>query len=125
MKTVFLVFLTILNIKMIAQDDSSGVEPLKDTMIIQKDSIPVIDSIPPSKPLYNMYGDLLHDDPIYNKKSSWVLPAVRVLMADAFIWAVDRYVYKYDWVSTSTQDWKNNFNRSPEWDPDGFGVNFI
>jgi hypothetical protein len=102
-----------------------------DSTAIQTDTLPLadtltlVDSLPASKPLFNKYGDLLNDDPGYNKKSFFLIPAARVLMADAFIWAVDRYVYKYDWAATSTQDWKNNFNRSPEWDVDGFGVNFI
>ena len=126
MKTVLFVFLLVLlQISALCQEDSAFIHAQPDTTIIPKDSVALLDTIPPSLPMYNKYGDLLHDDPAYNKKSSWVLPAVRVLMADAFVWAVDRYVFKYDWATTSTQDWKNNFKRSPEWDPDGFGVNFI
>ena len=75
--------------------------------------------------LYNKYGDLLHDDPVYNPRYAVWIPAVRVLSADVFNWAVARYFFKYDWAKVSTADWKNNFRKGPEWDVDGFGINFI
>lgn len=83
-----------------------------------------IDTIP-NQPLYNMYGDLLDDDPVYNPRYPRWEPAVRVLAANLFSWAVARYVYKFDWAKVSTKDWKNNFKKGPEWDSDGFGINFI
>ena len=74
---------------------------------------------------HNMYGDLLNDDPVYNPKAVWWKPAIRVLTSDIFNWAVARYVYKFDWARVSTSDWKNSFTKGPEWDSDGFGINFI
>jgi hypothetical protein len=74
---------------------------------------------------YNKYGDLLNDDPVYNPRYAVWIPAVRVLSADVFNWAVARYFFKYDWAKVSTADWKNNFRKGPEWDVDGFGINFI
>ncbi len=72
-----------------------------------------------------MYGDLLNDDPAYNPKYAWWKPAVRVLAADVFNWALARYVYKFDWAVVSPSTWKKNFKEGPEWDSDGFGINFI
>ena len=72
----------------------------------------------------NKYGDLLNDDTLYNYKFHWLTPSLRVVAADAFNWALARYVMKADWVSTSTADWKKNLRSRPEWDADGFGVNF-
>ena len=95
-----------------------------DTLLIQ----PVPDSTlpqPTDSSLYNKYGDLLNDDPVYNPKYVWWKPAVRVLATDVFNWAVARYVFKFDWAKVTPTDWKNNFKKGPEWDTDGFGINFI
>jgi hypothetical protein len=73
----------------------------------------------------NKYGNLLNDDPEYNPRYAWWIPAIRVVAADAFNWAVAKYVYKFDWPATSVSDWKHNFKKGPEWDVDGFGTNFI
>ena len=93
--------------------------------LLKQDTVPKPEITLPVKSLHYKYGDLLNDDPVYNRKSSWLVPLVRGLASNAFVWAMDRYLFKYDWPATSTQDWKNNFKRGPEWDPDGFGVNFI
>ena len=77
------------------------------------------------KPLYNMYGDLLNDDPVYNPKYAWWIPATRVLATNVFNWALDRYVFNYEWARISTTTWKNNLKNGTEWDSDRFGVNFI
>ncbi len=74
---------------------------------------------------YNKYGDLLQDDPLYNPKSPAWIPALRVLSADLFNWSVARYVYQFDWAKVTPSDWKNNLKKGPEWDVDGFGINFI
>jgi hypothetical protein len=82
------------------------------------------DTLPP-RPMFNMYGDLLNDDPVYNPKYPWWKPASRVLLSNVFNWSVARYVYKFDWAKVTPKDWKNNFKKGPEWDSDGFGINFI
>ncbi len=75
--------------------------------------------------LHNMYGDLLNDDPAYNKKDAWWIPAIKVATANAFNWALARYVFNYDWARISTTTWKNNINSGWVWDNDHFGTNFI
>jgi hypothetical protein len=80
---------------------------------------------PPDSSLYNKYGDLLNDDPAYNPRQPVLITAARVLASDVFNWAIARYVYKFDWAKVSPSDWKNNFKKGPEWDTDGFGINFI
>lgn len=47
-------------------------------------------------PSLNMYGDLLNDDREYNKRYALWKPATRVVLADAFNWALARYVFNYD-----------------------------
>jgi hypothetical protein len=84
-----------------------------------------VNSVADSSILYNKYGDLLSDDPVYNPRSPVWVPMVRVFSADLFNWAVARYVYKFDWAKVSPSNWKNSFKKGPEWDEDGFGINFI
>src|SRR5829696_4140797 len=72
----------------------------------------------------NKYGDLLNDDTLYNYKFHWLTPSLRVVAADAFNWALARYVMKADWTSKGINDWRKNLKSTPEWDVDGFGVNF-
>ncbi|TMI93812.1 MAG: DUF3943 domain-containing protein [Bacteroidetes bacterium] len=74
---------------------------------------------------HDMYGDLLNDDPQYNPRYKWYIPATRVIMTNVFNWATAKYIFHYDWPATSISDWKNNLKKGWEWDSDKFGVNFI
>src|SRR5438128_10973085 len=78
-----------------------------------------------STPVRNMYGDLLNDDPKYNKKYPAWIPASGVLIANGSLLAVDRFVFNFDFSHVSTTTWKNNLKRGFAWDDDPFGVNFI
>jgi Domain of unknown function (DUF3943) len=75
--------------------------------------------------LHNMYGDLLNDDPVYNQRYPWWIPATRVVTANAFNWAVSRYIFNFDWAKISTTTWKTNLRSGFVWDNDHFGTNFI
>jgi len=88
----------------------------------------VLDTIPHQTfnyPRYNKYGNLLNDDPLYNRKYPWIIPATRVLLADVTNWAADRYIFNYDWSRIGPSTWKYNLKKGWEWDTDRFGVNFI
>ena len=73
----------------------------------------------------NAYGDLLNDDPKYNRKYSIGLVLARVTSSNVFGWAYSRYVMNEDWAKVSIQSWKNNFKYGWEWDNDGFATNFL
>jgi hypothetical protein len=73
----------------------------------------------------NKYGDLLDDDPIYNPRYPWYVPAVRVAMVNVFSWATSRYIFDFEWARISTTTWKNNLKAKWVWDDDRFGTNFI
>lgn len=103
------------------KDSVKFVDPL--VTIIDSASIQSTDSI--TKPLTNKYGDLLNDDPHYNPKYPWILPAGRVLLTDVANWAMDRYIFKYDWSKIGPSTWRYNIRKGWEWDNDKFGVNFI
>ncbi len=96
---------------------------IQETVIVDT----IIKQLPDANPRpgLSMYGELLDDDPVYNPKYAWYKPALRVFAADVFNWSIARYAYKFDWAVVSPTVWKNNFKLGPEWDHDGFGINFI
>src|SRR5438105_12662118 len=50
----------------------------------------------PVPPLKDVYGDLLSDDPVYNKRSDWPVPLYKILIQNVELWAIDRYIFNYD-----------------------------
>jgi len=75
--------------------------------------------------LYNKYGDLLNDDPVYNKRQPIWKPDAEVLGENVGFWAFNRYVAKADYGYISPTTWKRNLKAGGEWDTDEFGINFI
>ena len=73
----------------------------------------------------NKYGDLLNDDPAYNKKYPWYAPGIRVALANGLNWAASKYLFHYEWANISTETWKYNLKHGWVWDDDHFGTNFI
>ena len=122
-KIVLLVFLLFPLIMEAQNRDTLITSPVADSTVAHKPVAVKIEST--DSTLYNKYGDLLNDDPVYNPRYAAWIPAVRVLSANVFNWTVARYFFKYNWAKVSTADWKNNFKKGPEWDLDGFGINFI
>ena len=74
---------------------------------------------------YNMYGDLLNDNPLYNPKSSWWMVALRVTLANVSTFLIDRYVFNYDFSRVGFNSWKHNIQTGWEWDLDRFGMNYF
>lgn len=91
--------------------DSSNVGPFHEPLFLQ-------DSL-----RYNMYGDLLDDDPVYNEKSSIPMVALRVTLSNLATWAIDHYIFDYEFVRVGPETWKHNFVTGWEWDVDGFSMN--
>src|ERR1700730_7144184 len=93
--------------------------------------IPLASFLPPDTPAiikpkrFDAYGDLLDDDPRYNQRSDWPVPLYKVIIANIEIWAVDRYIFNYDYSHLSLASWKHNIQTGWEWDNDRFGVNFF
>src|ERR1051325_1826117 len=68
------------SIKIISTNDSlSHADSIKltDTLIAILDTVPIQKAQLSSQPLFNKYGDLLNDDPLYNPKYPWWKPAGR------------------------------------------------
>ena len=72
---------------------------------------------------YNMYGDLLNDNPLYNEKSSWWMVALNVILGNVSTFLIDRYIYDYDYSKVGFNAWKSNIKTGWEWDNDRFAMN--
>ncbi|GAB3202438.1 hypothetical protein ABID22_003868 [Pontibacter aydingkolensis] len=79
----------------------------------------------PDSTLYNSYGDLLHDDPDYNKRQPLWKPTLQVLGVNALFMGYNRYIAKADYGYVDFDTWKTNLRSEPEWDIDDFRINFI
>ena len=91
--------------------DSKGNEPKKSALV--------------DTTIQNKYGDLLDDDPEYNKKYPLWKPALGVVGALALTWSFDRYVLNSDFARIGINSWKYNLKYGWEWDNDRFGINFV
>lgn len=91
--------------------DSVGNEPLKSKLV--------------DTTKQNKYGDLLDDDPEYNKRYPLWIPAAEVLGTVTLTWAADRFLLNADYARIGFNTWSYNIKYGWEWDTDRFGVNFI
>jgi hypothetical protein len=103
-----------------AQGDPDSIK----TKIALGDSLPIFRDTSDQRPR-NAYGDLLHDDPHYNRRYPVGLVLARVTSSNIFGWAYTRYVMKEEWAEVSLNSWKYNIKYGWEWDNDNFGTNFI
>jgi len=74
---------------------------------------------------YNMYGDLLNDNPLYNEKSSPWMVVFRVTMSNISTFLIDRYIFNYEFSRVGFNSIKHNFKTGWEWDKDRFGMNYF
>lgn len=86
----------------------------------KKDQIKSIDST-----RYNIFGDLLKDDPEYNKKYPLWIPMVEILGVHASLGLFNRYVSNEDFGRVGFNSWKHNIETGWQWDNDRFGMNFL
>jgi len=97
--------------------DSAGIEPRK------------IQGLDYTR--YSRYGDLLNDDPEYNKKSPLWRPAVQVVIENTLLNIMDRTVMHLEFAKTDAHSWSRNlkagfpWTNGWEWDQDRFGNNFL
>jgi hypothetical protein len=81
---------------------------------------------------YNMYGGLLNDDPVYNKRAPLWQPIMKITLENALINLVDHYIIRFDWAVVGFSSWNRTFihsgfpwNNGWKWDIDRFGNNFL
>lgn len=75
--------------------------------------------------MYSMFGDLLSDDPDYNKTYPIWIPIAEVLGVHASLGLFNRYVANADYGRVGFNAWKHNLTSAWEWDTDRFGMNFL
>src|SRR5580700_275842 len=76
--------------------DSAGVEPRK---------LPGLDTTK-----YSRYGDLLNDDPEYNRKSKIWRPAAQVVVENTILNIVDRSLLKLQFADVDIHSWNRNLH---------------
>ncbi len=74
---------------------------------------------------YNMYGDLLEDNPQYNEKSSILMIVFRVTMSNISTFLIDRYIFNYNFSRVGFNSWSHNVKTGWEYDIDRFGMNYF
>jgi hypothetical protein len=81
--------------------------------------------------MQNKYGDLLHDDPLYNKKYCFLVPLLEGAGDNVLLSLIDSRIFKYSWAMVNTTTWKNNFSAGLpwsskwDWDQTRFGNDFM
>ena len=75
--------------------------------------------------MYNKYGDLLNDDPEYNKRQPLWKPIAEVAAENLLFMGFNRFVTKEPYAYVGPESWKRNLTSAPEWDTDEFAINFI
>ena len=93
---------------------------VNDTTKTEEDKIKSKDST-----RYNIFGDLLYDDTVYNKKYPLWIPVLEVLGVNAATAFVNRYIFDLDFGRIGFNSWKHNITTGLEWDIDRFGTNFL
>lgn len=74
---------------------------------------------------FNMFGDLLTDDPEYNIKYPLWRPIAGVLEQHVFLGIYNRYIANADYGRVGFNSWTHNVKTGWEWDFDRFGMNFL
>jgi hypothetical protein len=81
--------------------------------------------------MQNKYGDLLKDDPLYNKKYSLLRPSLEVIGDNIALSLVDSRILKLQFSKVNIITWHRTinagwpWNHGWEWDQDRFGNNFL
>lgn len=84
-----------------------------------------INSSSPDSIKYNMYGDLLEDNPLYYKKASLWSVALLVTSTNASVLLIDRYIFNHNFSYVGFNSWQHNIQTGWEWDVDRFGMNYF
>ncbi len=114
--------------RIISDFQSDTIKGTPDEKIIKANSDPAnkndqIESIDSTK--FNVFGDLLNDDPVYNKRQPLWVPILEVPLFNIGLWAVNRYAMNADYARVNPTTWSRNIKTGWEWDGDRFGMNFL
>lgn len=65
--------------------------------------------------LFDMYGNLRVDDPLYNKRAPWWVPALHIVGQEALLNAFDHYVLNLEWAKVGFTSWGRNLKAGAPW----------
>jgi hypothetical protein len=92
---------------------------------------PPAQSTPRDIAKFNMYGDLLNDNPEYNPKKPLWRPLIGIIASNVTTNLMDTYVLKLDFSHVGFTSWGRTLKAGApwgpgwEWDQDRFGNNFL
>lgn len=114
-------------------DTNESLSPDNNKTDTAKSSFPAItESSSQDSMKYNMYGDLMDDDPNYTRKSPIWKPVVQIVIQEVLLNLVDHYIMHFDWASVGFDSWNKTvlhsgapWNDGWEWDNARFGNDFL
>jgi Domain of unknown function (DUF3943) len=65
--------------------------------------------------LFDMYGNLRVDDPLYNKKAPWYVPALNIVGQEILLNLADQYLLNFDWARVGLKSWGSNLTAGAPW----------
>jgi len=68
--------------------------------------------------LFDMYGNLRVDDPVFNKKDAWYVPALNIVGQEILLNLADHYLLNFDWARVGFASWGRNLTAGPPWGND-------
>ncbi len=68
--------------------------------------------------LFDMYGNLRVDDPVFNKKDYWYVPALNIVGQEILLNVADHYLLDFNWARVGFRSWGSNLTAGPPWGND-------
>ena len=65
--------------------------------------------------LFDMYGNLRVDDPLYNAVAPWYVPALHIVGQEILLNLADNYLLKFDWARVGFNSWWSNLKAGAPW----------
>jgi hypothetical protein len=65
--------------------------------------------------LFDMYGNLRVDDPLYNQKGPWYKPTINIVAQEVLLNLADQYLMKFDWARVGLHSWGSNLVAGAPW----------
>jgi hypothetical protein len=67
---------------------------------------------------FDMYGNLRVDDPVFNKKDHWYVPALNIVGQEILLNLADQYLLDFSWARIGLNSWASNLSAGPPWGND-------
>ena len=64
---------------------------------------------------FDMYGNLRVDDPLYNKRDHWYVPAFNIVGQEVLLNLADQYLLNFDWARVGLKSWGSNLTAGAPW----------